>query len=248
MRRTFSIEEGDAQAGGGQPPAAPDHTAELAAAKAETAAAQQALAGEKRWADAARGYDAKLAQMSPEDQRLVIETMAGRSTAPPDVTDDDGLDEPTKTALSQLQTEVRGLTARNEALTKQIDGLNGARIEENITGQIAQARAEMGTEVVDALLPQIESQVRADESLTRIPGGVLTLLRAADHGQVADRLKAQRQSDEDERQAKLARTRGLPARGLNMEATPGTDQKPKSALDALNLAIRTEEERQVATR
>lgn len=244
MRRIFGINDEDGQAGGGQPP--PEPTAELTDAKAELATVQKQLADEKKWADAARGYDAKLAAMQqqrPDDFAMVSDLMAGREATPADVTTSEELDEPTRSALGELQTQVRQLTAKNEALTHQMDSLNGARIEDNVSSQITQARTEMGDAVVDALLPGIEQQVRANEGLTRIPGGVLTLLRAADHSQVADRLKQQQEAEETERQAKLARTRGLPARGLGVETTPGTERQPLSALEALNLAIRTEDER-----
>ena len=180
MLRRFYGCDTDADATGHTTPAAPpadapDTAAELATAKAELATAQQQLADEKKWADAARGYDAKLAAIQrdrPEDFALISDAMAGR-TPPRDVTESEELDDATRGALAEMQTQLRQVNARNEALTKQMDQINDTRLTDDVASQIDQAREEMGTAVVDALLPQINEQVRANQSLTKIPGGEL---------------------------------------------------------------------------
>jgi hypothetical protein len=257
MRPIFAIEDGNADAGAGTPPPAEGGTppadtgtdvkAEMEALKVERdnalKMAQDAQALEKRLV--------VMADQDPEAISYIRAKLRGEPVTPPTQRtqgrsvaeaaegglDFDALDDNTKAIVGAIIEQNTNLEAQVKGLSAQMTAVNERNVTADFDSQINAAREDLGADVVDELMPQALKMIEANPGLASVPNAAITILKALDHDNVATRKMKQREGEEQERQAKLLRARGLGKRGMSSDSGPGGERKKRSHLEVFRSAI-----------
>lgn len=259
--RICNIEDGGAPTGGsgGAPAPAPAPTPEpaltpeqITTLQTENAQFKAKIEKDATTLEAAQGLDRKLAIIRDTDPKawafMHTKLSGGAAVVPAtvpelspadDAADDDApgddVPESVRRRMTDLQTENTALREAHERTAAQVAAIQQGQAERELDAEIIALNAELGADVVQALMPAALAQAEK-LGVAAQPGALTTIVKGLDHGDVAQRQQSAREAEEAKRAATLARTRGFGARGLSTEQGPDKLVKRKP-VDILRSAI-----------
>lgn len=227
----------------------PNAEQQMLALRAEKEAMQVERDQAVRMATDAKRMDAALAKLQGGDKdvyNFVVSAIRGDDVSLPSATPDpkpedglnfDELDENTRAIVGAILKQNELLTDQVKGLSVQVTGLVDRGVSSDFEAQVAKARELMGADVVKELLPKAEALILENPGLANVPDAAMTILKALDHDNVANRVVKQAELDEKSRQEKLLSHRGLGKRGLSAESGPGGKPHKRTKLEVIQSAI-----------